>query len=203
MAVVVAFVVFSIFQITGLEGYLEFAVDNISETFISALKHRQTSAFTVPADPCVVDSRTANYELVPERLIIPSVGIDLAVVSVPLKWGTWHVNNNVANYAEGTSLINPTQGNVGIYGHDLPSALTKIKEIRPGNEIILIAGEFLVKYGAAEELVVEPNKIDVFYPTDEPTLTLATCDGKFSEKRFVNRAKLKSIEHLECHEEIN
>jgi sortase A len=135
----------------------------------------------------------------PERIIIKKVNIDLPVVSVPLKNGTWYVNPKVANFAEETSLVNPDKGNVGIFAHDRIDGFSKIKEVLTGSDaydIILIGNNYRAIYKPQSASVIAPTAIDVFYPTEEPILTLITCDGLFSEKRYMVRAKLVKIEKI-------
>lgn len=135
----------------------------------------------------------------PERIVIPSINMDLDIVSVPLKNGTWAVNDGVANYAEGTSLINDKDGNVGIYGHDKVNAFRDIKKLLTGSndyDIVLYGNNYRATYKITSASVIAPTAINVFYPSKEPTITLITCEGLFSDKRFMVKAKLVKIEKL-------
>ena len=193
---------FTLLQIAGLKDYVAFAYDHTKNNLVALINklggETPEAIPTVPVNACAFNPDAQNKGLVPERLIIESIELDLPVTPVPLKNGTWQVNDYVANYAEGTSLINDQEGNVGIYGHDRAHALAGIKKIVAGDEIKIIAGEYLATYKATTDLIVEPSKVDIFYPTESPMLTLATCDGRFSEKRFVAQAELVSIVKINC-----
>jgi LPXTG-site transpeptidase (sortase) family protein len=131
---------------------------------------------------------------VPTRIVMEQAGIDLQVVSVPLKNGTWEVFPHVANYAEGTGLVNDKTGNVGIYGHDRVDALHNMKQLLTGSDIIVLSNSYRAIYRVQTSTLVDPSDVSVFYPTKEPMLTLITCDGSLSEKRYLIRAKLVKIE---------
>jgi len=137
-----------------------------------------------------------NNEFKPNRIIIEKVGIDLPVVSVPLVNGTWVVNPQVANYAEGTSLVNSSHGNVGIFAHDRLDGFNKIKQLLTGHDIMIFGNNSRAIYQVTSASVIAPTAVDVFYPTKEPTLTLITCDGILSEKRYMIKAKLIKIEKI-------
>jgi len=138
--------------------------------------------------------------LMPEAISIKSIDLALPVILSPLVNNTWEVKNNVANYAQGTSLIDTNNGNIGIYGHDKDNIFGLIKNISVGDEIFLFSGKFKAIYTVEESFVSNPERVDVFSPTDEPSLTLVTCDGIFSDQRYVVRAKLNKIEEVNCND---
>lgn len=138
--------------------------------------------------------------IVPEVIQIDSVGINLPIESKPLVNGTWEVSDNIANFAQGTSLINGIDGNVGIYGHDRDNVLGKIKDLKKDDEVVIYSGSYKVTYKVEDSFVSDPNNVDVFYHTDEPFLTLATCDGIFSRQRYIVRAKFNGIQEINCNE---
>lgn len=144
--------------------------------------------------PVATVNNTTGFK--PERIVIDKVGIDLPVVSVPLKNGTWAVNPHVANYAEGTDLINDKSGNVGIYGHARADAFVKIRQMLTGYDIMLISNSYRAIYRVQRTSVIAPTAVDVFSTTKEPVLTLITCEGTLSEKRYMVRAKLIKIEKI-------
>jgi LPXTG-site transpeptidase (sortase) family protein len=132
----------------------------------------------------------------PQRIVIDKVHIDLPIVSVPLVNGTWAVQPHVANFAEGTSLVNQKTGNVGVFAHDRTDAFHNIKQVLTGYDIIVYGNNYRGFYKVQSATIVTPTAIDVFYPTKEPTLTLITCDGTFSDKRYMVKAKLVKIEKI-------
>jgi LPXTG-site transpeptidase (sortase) family protein len=147
-------------------------------------------------------SSTAT-EFVPEHINIAGAGVDLKVVSVPLEAGTWKVNNSVANYAQGTSLVSNKEGNVGIFAHDRQVGFANIKNLKDQDSIEVFGNGYKAVYKVNKQDVVDPTSVDVFYKTEEPTLTLVTCTGLFSQKRYIIRATLEHIEETNCNEETN
>lgn len=130
---------------------------------------------------------------VPTRLVIPVLNMNLPVVEVPLADGTWPVADNVANYAQGTALVNDKTGNVGLFGHDRADAFRPIKHLKPGDVIILHTDTAVAYYRVTDQELTTPGNISVFYQTEAPILTLVTCEGRLSEQRFAVRATLERI----------
>lgn len=145
------------------------------------------------------EDTTAAQEILlqPEKIVIEKIKVDLPVVAMPLKDGTWEVQPHVANYAIGTSLINDKSGNVGIYAHARSDAFANIKDLIAGDKIAIYSGEYVAIYQVSSSTTVKPEVVDVFYPTPDPTLTLITCDGVYSEKRYVVVSKLINISTYE------
>ena len=156
----------------------------------------QAQTVVVPEnDKCMADS---SDKLVPSRITMKSVGIDLPVVSVPFANGTWKVNSGVANYAEGTSYISEKDGNVGIFAHDLENGFANIKDLKNGDEITVVAGSYTASYRVVSGHKTHPSDVQTFFPTKKPTLTLITCEGFISEKRYVIKAELISVSRNDC-----
>lgn len=141
-----------------------------------------------------------NQGLKPEVISIKSLDISLPIVSTKLEEGTWVVQDKVANYAEGTSLINPQDGNVGIYGHDRDYVFSPIKNLKKGEKITIFSGNYKATYTIENSQVSNPENVEAFYLTEKPTLTLVTCEGRFSEQRYIVRASLDRIEEINCSE---
>lgn len=132
--------------------------------------------------------------VIPERIVIDTLNLDLSVVPVEMENGTWEVLADVANYAVGTNLIKEDSGNVGIYGHAVSEVFLGLKNLKIGDIVMVYNGEKEFVYEVFQSKVVYPNQVDIFESTLEPILTLLTCDGWYSEKRYVVLAKLKVIE---------
>lgn len=188
---------FSVFQLTGLTNSLVNRWNEQEDTS-KVLKAESSYDYKSCNSSDVINSDDFNQELTPELIKIEKVGIDLPIVSVPLKNGTWKVNAGVANYAQETSLINTKSGNVGIYAHDRQKEFANIKNLNTGDIIEIFASGHKIKYRIESQKVLDPENVGVFYPTSDPTLTLVTCDGDFSEQRYVVKAKLVEIEELNC-----
>jgi len=157
---------------------------------------------------CKNEKTAFEGNFMPDRIQMDKVGIDLPVVHVPLRNGTWQVNTGVANFAEGTSLVNTKLGNVGIFAHDRKKGFTDIKKLVEGDTIYVYgtykkdgeAGETLLRasYSVESSSITAPKDVDVFNSTEEPKLTLLTCEGVFSQTRYVLTAKLVEIEEMNC-----
>ncbi|MCA9391751.1 sortase [candidate division WWE3 bacterium] len=132
--------------------------------------------------------------IIPDKLTVPSLDLILPVRYVPLVDGTWEVNPAAANYAEGTNLINSESGNVGLFGHDRDNAFRSIKDLKVGDSVILTANQYTVYYEVTDSFDTIPEDLNVFAPTDKPTVTLLTCSGTLSERRYVVVAELTKIE---------
>jgi LPXTG-site transpeptidase (sortase) family protein len=178
----IAVLVGSVMQLNGLVGALQ---GEPKDKGVKAIETTVTPTHQAP---------NVNEPFVPERIIIEKAEIDLPIVSVPLENGTWQVNAGVANYAEGTSLVSSNDGNVGIFAHDRKDAFSNIKTLLTGSDIIVVGKNKRAKYKVHSASVIAPTAVNVFFPTEEPTLTLITCDGVFSEKRYMVKAKLVEIE---------
>jgi LPXTG-site transpeptidase (sortase) family protein len=176
----------SVFQLGSLGN-------GISATFAESIE--ATVATVVPTrQPGPTPTNQPADTFTPERIVINDVDIDLLVFSQPLKNGTWEVLPHVANFAEGTSLVNPKEGNVGIFAHDRLDGFTRIKQLSEGAEIVVYGPTQKAVYKVTSSKIIEPTDVDAFSPSKEPTLTLITCDGLFSEKRYMVKASLVKIE---------
>ncbi len=145
---------------------------------------------------CVVETPKEVISFTPTRVVMEKAGIDLPVVSVPMENGTWKVSDAVANYAEGTSLVNEKTGNVGLFGHALPNAFLNIKNLVSGDMIYVYGDNYKATYEVIQSDKVTPDSVNVFYPEKNPVLTLITCDGVFDQYRYMVRAKFIKIEEL-------
>ncbi len=151
--------------------------------------------------PVVVPLPVSNEGHVPSAITIKKVDISLPVVSVPLVNGTWVVNEGVANYAEGTSLISDKDGNVGIFAHDRANGFTRIKELAIGDQVEVKTNDgYIALYTIVSKYDTIPSNVEEFNVTDEPTLTLVTCNGAFSEQRHIVKAKLVSLKQIMSYE---
>jgi LPXTG-site transpeptidase (sortase) family protein len=158
---------------------------------------KQTTACTTNCGTEVaVPNQTVeeNTEFKPERIVVESIKLEEQVISVPLTNGTWMVNNGVANYAEGTSLVNSKTGNVGLFGHAQANAFLPIKDIALGATITLYGEGYKATYVVTKTDTITPSDVEVFYPTEKPSVTLITCDGPQDIHRYMVRGELVKIE---------
>lgn len=173
------------------------SVMQLNGLFTLVKEEPQVNGASIQKVTPIKNSGDINQPFVPERIIIKSVDIDLPVVSVPLTNGSWQVNAGVANFAEGTSLVNKKEGNVGVFAHDREDGFSKIKKVLTASDIIVLGKNTRAIYQVHSASVIAPTAVNVFYPTKEPVLTLITCDGVFSEKRYMVQARLIKIESIQ------
>lgn len=125
----------------------------------------------------------------PVRVSVQSVGIDLAIEegSYNKETQTWSIDEAKAFYANLSDLPANINGNTVVYAHNKKDAFYNLKDIKPGDKIMLTLDSgkvFTYEYFGDE--VVSPENSQVFSYDDMPRLTLITCDGNLSlERRLV------------------
>ncbi len=143
--------------------------------------------------PTVTPVKTLSA-FTPERIVISSVEIDLPVFSVPLRDGTWELLPHVANFAEGTSLVNDKEGNVGLFANDRLDGFTRIQQLNNNTEIVVYGNGQKATYKVTSSRLAKTTDTNVFAPTKTPILTLVTSDETFSNKQYIVKAALVKIE---------
>jgi sortase A len=121
-------------------------------------------------------------------ITIPKVGLTRAVVQgvgVPdLRKGPGHYPNSPM----------PGQiGNAAIAGHRTTygAPFNRIDELANGDEIVVTTVSGTFHYRVTGQLVVTPDHTEVLDPTPDATLTLTTCNPKYSARqRLVVKARL-------------
>lgn len=122
----------------------------------------------------------------PQRLIMPSIGADMAVYEVFVIDGEWQVAEYAAGYHHGTALPGAV-GNTVISGHaGLRGAVFKdLGRLRPGDDIFVETSNWLYVYRVRGSLKVWPTQIEVMAPTPTPVLTLITCTNWDAQRLVV------------------
>ncbi len=174
----------SIFQLSSLGNGLSATVANSQEL---------TATPVTPVTPTITPVKTLSA-FTPERVVISSVEIDLPIFSVPLKDGTWEVLPHVANFAEGTSLVNAQEGNVGLFANDRLDGFTRIQQLDNDAAIIVYGNGQKATYKVTSSRDALATDTNVFAPTKTPILTLVTSDEIFSNKQHIVKAELVKIE---------
>lgn len=122
----------------------------------------------------------------PNRIVIPSVGIDVAVVDgfYNPHTQTWNLSETQAQYATITPLANNYGGNTFIYGHNRPVVFTALLQTQPGAVATVYTSnghEFTYKLSSSR--VTKPSDDSLFYYTGKPILTVQTCSGAWFQNR--------------------
>jgi len=130
----------------------------------------------------------------PTRIIIPSLGVDAAVV--PTSWQVMDVGGtsqsvwvvpeaHLAGWHEGSASLG-LPGNTVINGHNWPenAVFRHLYEIEPGERLTLYSGDMQFSYEISEVLLLpeagqplEVRQANARYiqPTDDERVTLVTC----------------------------
>ena len=135
---------------------------------------------------------------------IPSLGISIPIVGVPLKNGNWDVTwlGKQAGWLEG-SAFPAWSGNSVLTGHvydsnGLPGPFVNLSRLKYGDRILIHAYGQKYIFEIRANQVVAPNDTSAFKHEEKPWITLVTCkeyDEKTNtyRKRVVVRAVLVSV----------
>jgi LPXTG-site transpeptidase (sortase) family protein len=117
------------------------------------------------------------------RLIIPTLGVSVPVLGIPLEQGNWNTAwlSNQAGWLEGTAFPTWT-GNSVLTGHTylangLPGPFLELESLRWGDQIIIQAFGSKYIYEVRSNQLVTPRNISILQHEDHPWLTLITCKG--------------------------
>lgn len=135
---------------------------------------------------------TSQSALVPDRVVIKSVGIDTRVIRAPYFEKRWELTPHGASWLE-TSPIPGERGNSIVYGHNWSAIFLNLTKVKPGDyvEVYMSDGSRRV-FAITATQVVSPSETGVLNPTTSRQLTLYTCTGFLDTKRFVAAATLQS-----------
>lgn len=125
----------------------------------------------------------------PTTITIKDLDIYLPIYSTALENDHWQTTSQGVSYLI-DSAIPGEKGNSILYGHNWPSLLKNLPQIKPGQEIAItftdgISKNFAVEYTS----VVTPDQTHVLNPTGYSRITIYTCSGFLDRKRFVVVAK--------------
>jgi len=134
----------------------------------------------------------------PDRLQIPSIGLDTKVVPVGTKTDqqghiVWETAPFAVGHHKGSGLPGES-GNVVLSGHiSSPregAVFSKLPKVEPGDGIVVGTADRQYLYVVVETKVVTPDAVEVLDPTDQSVVTMLTCvpDGIYSH-RLVVRAE--------------
>ncbi|OGC38617.1 hypothetical protein A2V54_01925 [candidate division WWE3 bacterium RBG_19FT_COMBO_53_11] len=122
----------------------------------------------------------------PERIIVPSAGINLQVVDGNYDKAnvSWDLSKDKAQFATVTSLPNTKAGNTVIYGHNTPEVFMKLEKLNVGDVAYLYTKEgYVFEYELKSTEKVRPTDTQILQSGDDIRLSLLTCSGLFNEKR--------------------
>jgi LPXTG-site transpeptidase (sortase) family protein len=136
---------------------------------------------------------------------IPSLGVTLPIVGVPLQNGAWNVSwlSKQAGWLQGTAFPS-WSGNSVLTGHvylanGLPGPFVNLNKLKFGDQIIVHAYGQRYIFEVQINQVVDPNDVSAFKHEDKAWITLVTCK-EYDEKtntykqRVVVKAVLVKVE---------
>ena len=138
-------------------------------------------------------------------LDIPALSIDIPIVGVPLKEGTWNVSwlGNQAGWLEGSAFPS-WNGNSVLTSHvylpnGKPGPFAKLHELKTGDQVIVHAFGQKYIFEVLTNAIVAPTDRSIMKHEDIPWLTLVTCTDYDAENDtykncFIVRAVLVEVE---------
>lgn len=137
-------------------------------------------------NPQAIGPPVAVVQPQPQRLRIPSIGVDTPVQEVFVVDGAWQVAEFAAGYHYSSALPG-TNGNTVMAGHaGLHGAVfARLGAINLTDLISVEAGGWVYTYHVREIKSVWPTQVEVMAPTDTPVLTLITCTAWDTQRLVV------------------
>lgn len=121
----------------------------------------------------------------PVRLLLPSLGLDLAIVPVSLQGKKWPTTPSGVSYLS-NSAIPGEAGNAVFYGHNWPSLLGRLNQSRTGEKLVVTYADGLSReFTINNVFVVGPNSTEILASSPTPKITLYTCTGFLDTQRLV------------------
>lgn len=135
----------------------------------------------------------------PNRIVLPDLGIDLKVLPgyYDPPTNSWTLSGYNAHFAMVTTAPNNHDGNTMIYGHNNMNVFGRIKPIQSGYKaIVYTENNYSFTYSYVSTVGLEPQDTSVFDYTGPPILTIQTCSGNWNEVRQMYTFKLQNFNKL-------
>jgi len=135
---------------------------------------------------------TQNLEntTIPTRLIIKGQEINLSIFEANIAQNKWDTTSKGVSFLSSS----PAPGQIGnsiIYGHNWNSILGDLKNVKPGDEILVTLSDGTVKSFEVEfTQTVKPSESSILNNSEDRRLTVYTCSGFLDRNRFVVTAFL-------------
>lgn len=167
-----------------LLGILLISFPYVTNFFINL--NTQESEIPIKADSTFASS--LEEKNLPQRIIIPSLAIDLSVTPSKLVKGYWQTSETTASFGLGSAV--PGQvGNTVVFAHAKEGLFLPLKNITFGKDIYVFTKDTWYQYRVDEIREVLPSDVYVVKKTSDNRLTLFTCTGFLDSKRLVVIAK--------------
>lgn len=184
-------VLVSVYQLGSLGKGITTSFANAKENVVATVAPT-TGPTAVPTGMSTTEFSEEGFA--PDRIVIDSVGVNLLVFAQKANGDTWNVLPHAANYAEDTSRINRTSGNVGIYALDTIDGFAKLEQLENDTEIVVYGEDKKATYKITYSGLITSD-MKIFEQTEDPTLTLIAVDGSFENKTYIVKAMLVKIEN--------
>ncbi len=182
------------YQLWGTGIYEARQQSKLKHEFARALQHEASTTTTTPDTVGPAPSTTTTTTLPPPTgeaiaiIQIPKIGVNSAVVQ--------GIERPDLRKGPGHYPLTPMPGQLGnaaIAGHRTTygAPFYRLNELGAGDDIAIrtVAGTY--HYRVTQQLIVDPSDVQVLDPTPDATLTLTTCNPRYSARqRLVVKATL-------------
>ena len=151
----------------------------------------QTASYRLSFAHYSYAANTGIKGMVPERITIASLGIDLPIYKATIVHNIWPTTDFGASYLTSSPLPGD-KGNSIIYAHNWISLFGKLRNAKIGDKVVItypdhIKKTFVIEYTS----IVTPNESSILAPSKDRRITMYTCTGFLDTKRFVAVAILQ------------
>ncbi len=164
---------------------------------------------TPTALPTAVEGQTVD-DSPPNRILIPSLGLDTIVKYVPFDGYTWLISGLQNEIAwMGSTSWPGLGGNTGLAGHvtlrnGADGPFRQLESLQAGDVITVVTERNLYTYKVRQQNVVKDDDFSIVKPSQQPILTLITCAGWNSDlghylQRLIVIADLTEVKPLATH----
>jgi LPXTG-site transpeptidase (sortase) family protein len=136
-----------------------------------------------------VPTLVSTSGVLPIRIAIPDLQINLPIVPASLSAQRWPTTSQGVSYLLSSSL--PGVGNSVYYGHNWPRLLGPLTRAQIGQQLIITTSDGRVQHYYINQIQhLTSSAVDILDPSSDPRITLYTCEGLFDSKRLVITATL-------------
>ena len=148
----------------------------VAPTALPTSEYLDLPTATLPPPTDTPLPATPITDMVPVRLVIPSIKVDSVIKEVQLQMDTWQVANYAVGHHE-ISALPGQQGNVVMAGHrDIyGSVFRRLNELKPKDVVLVYTNNKVYRYIVSSSHIVAPTDVQVMAQTSDYRLTLITC----------------------------
>ena len=163
----------------------------IAAPLLPALQFQVNKKITKPVNIQINNTESLQaIDRSQNKLIMPSIQLEQII----------HIGNNPRDVNKGVWKLpassNPADGsNTVLVGHRFsykhPAVFYHLDKVKQNDQLVVVYNQKIYKYTVKETQIVPPNQKQIESPSDQPKLTLYTCDPLWSTKnRLVLEAEL-------------